>query len=63
MSQELREEESLKGLELQRRIQKLTLRSLRAALLSIENVGRLEAAILAGEKYQELVSKLKRNRP
>ena len=46
--------------EMQVRIKKLTLNSVRAALFSIENMHVLEKAVTAGERYQELVAKIRR---
>jgi len=46
--------------ELQARIKRLTLNSLRAAFFSIENTRILERAVIAGEQYQELMAKIRR---
>lgn len=52
------EYEKIKELELQIRIGKLSLNSLKTALLSITDTDVLEAAVGAGEAYQELRAKL-----
>ncbi len=54
------EERILKELELQIRIGKLSLNAVRTALLSITDIDVLEAAVAAGEAYQELRGKLVR---
>lgn len=50
----------IKELELQIRIGKLSQNSLKTALLSITDTDVLEAAVNAGEAYQELRAKLVR---
>jgi len=47
-----------KELELQIRIGKLSMNSLRTALISVQDTDILEAAVGAGEAYQELRAKL-----
>jgi len=42
------------------RVNKLSQNSLRAALFSIEDTDVLEAAVTAGERYQELREKISR---
>lgn len=54
------EYEKLKELELQIRIGKLSINSLKTALISIGDTDVLEAAVGAGEAYQELRAKLVR---
>ncbi len=45
-------------IDMQIRVNKLSLNSLRAALFSIENTEALETAVSAGEHYQKLTEKI-----
>jgi len=47
-------------INMQIRVNKLSQNSLRAALFSIEDTDVLEAAVTAGEQYQELREKISR---
>jgi len=53
-------EKNLKELDLELRVGRLSMNSLRAALFSIENTDDLENIVAAGERYQVLALKMKK---